>query len=116
MRIVILVCSFLFFVISCAQNKSIPITEVSQNELINVILVDVRTSEEYAAGHLDGALNMNWYDSDFAEQIKSIAQDETIYVYCKKGGRSAKAAKLLDSIGYKNVVDLEGGYDAYTKR
>lgn len=113
MRIFILIGAFLFFLSSCAQNKSKPITEVSQNELISVILVDVRTPAEYAAGHIDNALNMNWYDSDFTEQIQSISKDKTIYIYCKKGGRSAKAAKLLDSLGYKNVVDLEGGYDAY---
>lgn len=116
MRIVILIGSFLFFIISCAQSKSKPITEVSQNELNNVILVDVRTPEEYAVGHLENALNMNWYDSDFKEQIQSIDKNKTIYVYCKKGGRSAKAAKLLNSLGYKNVVDLQGGYDAYSKK
>lgn len=100
----------------CAQSKSKAITEVSQNELNNVILVDVRTPEEYAAGHIDEALNINWFDTDFAKQIQAIEKDETVYVYCKKGGRSAKAAHLLDSLGYKNVVDLEGGYDAYLKK
>jgi len=100
----------------CAQSKSKAITEVSQNELNNVILVDVRTPEEYAAGHIDEALNINWFDTDFAKQMQAIEKDETVYVYCKKGGRSAKAAHLLDSLGYKNVVDLEGGYDAYLKK
>ena len=76
----------------------------------------MRTPEEYAAGHIDNALNINWYDSDFAKQLESIGKDETIYVYCKKGGRSAKAAQLLDSLGYKKVVDLEGGYDAYSNK
>ncbi|MFS4493587.1 rhodanese-like domain-containing protein [Maribacter sp. 2308TA10-17] len=107
---------FLIFSMGCAQSKSKPITEVSQNELNSVILVDVRTPEEYAAGHLDNALNINWYDSDFAKQLESIDKDEEIYVYCKKGGRSAKAAHLLDSLGYKKVIDLEGGYDAFLKK
>jgi len=111
---VVLLCLFLFM--GCAQSKSKAITEVSQNELNNVILVDVRTPEEYAAGHIDEALNINWFDTDFAKQMQAIEKDETVYVYCKKGGRSAKAAHLLDSLGYKNVVDLEGGYDAYLKK
>lgn len=102
------------FLMGCAQRKSKPITEVSQNEMETVILVDVRTPEEYAAGHLDNALNINWYDADFADQIGKIDKDNTIYVYCKKGGRSAKAAQMLDSLGFKAVVDLEGGYDAFT--
>lgn len=100
--------------IACTQSSSKPITEVSQNELNSVILVDVRTIEEYEAGHLENARNINWYDQDFAEQFSKVSKDETIYVYCKKGGRSAKAQHLLDSLGYKKVVNLEGGYDAWS--
>lgn len=99
---------------ACAQSSSKPITEVSQNELNNVILIDVRTPEEYEAGHLEKARNINWFNQNFAEQFVSISKDETIYVYCKKGGRSAKAQQLLDSLGYKKVVNLEGGYDAWS--
>lgn len=109
--------TFLVLLISsCAQSKTKAITEVSQNELNSVILVDVRTPEEFEAGHIDQALNVNWFDTDFAKQMEKIGKEETVYVYCKKGGRSAKAAHLLDSLGYKNVIDLTGGFDAYTKR
>lgn len=116
MRYTILIALLFLFSIGCAQSKSKPITEFSQNDTKTGILVDVRTAEEYAAGHIDNALNINWYDEDFAKQFESIDSDETIYVYCKKGVRSAKAAHLLDSLGYKKVVDLEGGYDAYSKK
>ncbi len=102
--------------LGCAQSTSKPITEFSQNDIINGILVDVRTPEEYNAGHIDNSLNINWFDSDFAKQMQSIGKDETIYVYCRKGSRSAKAAAVLDSLGYKNVVDLEGGYNAWKLR
>ncbi|TMM58161.1 rhodanese-like domain-containing protein [Maribacter algarum] len=116
MRNTIFLSLLFLFSMGCAQSKSKPITEFSQNDTKTGILVDVRTPEEYATGHIDNALNINWYDSDFAKQLESISKDETIYVYCKKGGRSAKAAHLLDSLGYKNVIDLEGGYDAYRNR
>ncbi|NHF58282.1 rhodanese-like domain-containing protein [Flavobacteriaceae bacterium TP-CH-4] len=102
--------------LACAQITSKSITEVSQNELENVVLVDVRTPEEFSAGHLDNALNINWYDEDFAEQFEAIDKNETIYVYCKKGGRSAKAQEKLQSMGYQHVVNLEGGYDAYLEK
>ena len=101
---------------ACTQSSSKPITEVSQKELNSVILVDVRTSEEYEAGHLENSKNINWYDQNFAEQFLNVSKDETIYVYCKKGGRSAKAQQLLDSLGYKKVVNLEGGYDAWSAK
>jgi len=99
----------------CAQISSKPITEVSQNEMDNVILVDVRTPEEFEAGHLENAKNINWHDANFAQQFEAVGKEETIYVYCKKGGRSASAQEKLKSLGYTNVVNLEGGYDAVKK-
>lgn len=99
----------------CTQNKAKPITELSQNDINNGILIDVRTPDEYGAGHIDKALNINWFDPDFSKQVANLDKDKTIYLYCKKGGRSAKAARLLDSLGFKNVIDLEGGFDAWTE-
>jgi rhodanese-related sulfurtransferase len=101
--------------VACAQISSKPITEVSQNELNNVILIDVRTPEEFKAGHLENARNINLYDENFSGQFATIDKKETIYVYCKMGGRSAKAQEVLNSLGYYDVVNLKGGYDAYKK-
>lgn len=109
----LLILLVLLLSLGCTQNKAKPITEFSQNDINNGILVDVRTPEEYKEGHIDNALNINWFDSDFAKRISTLEKGKYIYVYCKKGGRSAKAAKFLDSLGYKKVVDLEGGYDAW---
>jgi len=116
MRYAILISLLFLFSMGCAQSKSKHITEFSQNDTKNGILIDVRTPDEYKIGHIDNAVNINWYDEDFAKQFESIDKGETIYVYCKKGGRSAKAAHLLDSLGYKKVIDLEGGYDDYLKK
>jgi len=116
MRYAILTTLWVLFSMGCAQSKSKPITEFSQNDTKSGILIDVRTPDEYNAGHIDNALNINWYDENFVQQFDSINKDETIYVYCKKGGRSAKAAHLLNSLGYKKVIDLEGGYDAYSNK
>lgn len=96
-----------------SQVKKEPITEYSPNVVKNGILLDVRTPEEYQEGHLDNAVNINWFDTDFAKQTLSLNKEKPIYVYCKLGGRSAKASKVLDSLGFKNVVDLTGGYDAF---
>lgn len=99
--------------VSCAQSKTKPITEFSQNDIKNVMLVDVRTPEEYSAAHIDNALNINWYDKNFAKQFELINKNKTIYVYCKKGGRSLKAQEKLISLGFVKVINLEGGYDAW---
>ncbi len=99
--------------LGCAQSTGKPITEVSQKELESVVLIDVRTPGEFTQGHVEGAVNVNWFDPNFENRFKEITKDETIFVYCKAGGRSAKAQQKLIEMGYSNVVNLEGGYDAY---
>lgn len=100
--------------ISCSARNEKPITELSQNDVEKGVLVDVRTPEEYNAGHIDNAVNVNWFDSDFSVQIEKMDKGKTIYLYCKSGGRSAKATKILREKGYK-VVDLIGGYDTWKR-
>lgn len=110
---------FLFLVVlvlqtACSQeNKDkMPISDFKQELLDNAILVDVRTPGEFNAGHLENADNINWFDPDFPEQFKTVDKNKTIYLYCKMGGRSAKAQEKLKSLGFAKVVNLEGGYDA----
>ncbi len=96
----------------CGQSKSEHINTFLEKKLTDIVLVDVRTPEEYNAGHLDNAENINLFDVDFEEQFSKIDKEQTIYLYCKVGGRSGKAQEKLISLGYKNVINLEGGYDA----
>ncbi len=98
--------------LSCAQTKSEHIVDFLEKNPESILLIDVRTPQEYEAGHLENAQNINWFDADFEDKFSSIAKDKTIYVYCKVGGRSAKAQQKLLSLGYTNVINLEGGYDA----
>lgn len=100
----------------CSQIKGKHITEVSQSELDNVFLVDVRTPDEFNAGHLDNALNIDWLGDSFPAEFEKIEKNQTIYLYCRSGKRSADATKFLDSLGYKNVVNLEGGYIAWAEK
>jgi len=103
-----------FLLMACGKSQEMAITDFSADDLKDgAVLVDVRTPEEYADGHLEGALNIDWFSPDFASKWEGIDKGQTVYVYCKVGGRSAKAAQMLDSLGYSHVVDLTGGYDAY---
>ena len=106
---------FVFSSLVYSQSKETPITKFSQELKNQGILIDVRTSEEFEAGHLEGAVNIDWFAEDFKDQLDSliVQRDKKIYVYCQKGGRSAKAVKLIDSLGYGNVTDLSGGYENY---
>ncbi len=78
-----------------------------------VQLVDVRTPQEYAQGHLENAININVFDANFLEQMAKYKKDEPVYVYCRSGGRSMKAANMLKSKGY-NVVNLNGGFNGWS--
>lgn len=114
MRPLFVLCAFLVLQVGCSQKvvENMPMADFERTLLKDAILIDVRTPEEYAEGHLENAKNINWYDADFAEQFKSMDKGKTVYVYCKVGGRSAKAQEKLKSLGFENVVNLEGGYDA----
>lgn len=112
MKKLYMIMSFLL-VVACGTKENIQITDLEDDALENALLIDVRTPEEYGLGHLDKAVNINWYDIDFKEKIAELDRTKTVYVYCKAGGRSAKAAAVFRELGFDDVVNLEGGYDVY---
>ena len=77
------------------------------------IILDVRTPEEVAGGHINNASAINLYDKDFNEKINLIQKDKPIFVYCKLGGRGAKAAELLQQNGFARIYNLAGGIVAW---
>ena len=85
--------------------------EKLNEELGSIQLIDVRTPEEFEEGHLENSRNMNYYDDDFKQQLSVLDKNQKVYVYCKKGGRSANAAELLSEMGFTEIYDLEGGID-----
>jgi len=79
-------------------------------------LVDVRTSYEYNTKHINGALNIDFFkQTTFKSSFNKFDKDEPLYVYCRSGNRSKKAAVLLAKTGFKNIIDLKGGYIAWEK-
>ena len=72
-------------------------------------IVDVRTSEEFNDGHITNAINMDVTSDDFESKIATLDKEKPVMVYCKAGGRSAKAAGILKEKGFKQVYDLDGG-------
>ena len=72
-------------------------------------LVDVRTQEEYEVSHLKNAQNICVTSDDFKEKVATLDKQKPVYVYCKKGGRSAQAATILKEMGFTKVYDLQGG-------
>jgi thioredoxin 1 len=79
----------------------------------NSILLDVRTPEEISNGSIPGASTIDFYDPEFEQRINLMDKSKSIYVYCRAGGRSAKAAQLLINNGFSQVYNLEGGMMAW---
>ncbi len=67
-------------------------------------VIDVRTLDEYKSGHLEDSINIEWQKISSIEEY--ISKDEKIYLYCRSGNRSGKAADILISTGYMNVINL----------
>ena len=115
--LLILIIQFIF-VPSCntnAQNSNISVDEFEKGIKQNDIqLLDVRTPEEFQAGHLANALHANWNnDAEFQLRTKALDKSKPLYVYCLAGGRSAEAMSWLKKNGFKNVYNLQGGINAW---
>lgn len=74
-----------------------------------VTVVDVRTPEEFADGHLENALLIDFYDDAFADQLAELDPDGTYLLYCRSGNRSGQAAEMMAELGFDQVYDVDGG-------
>ena len=79
----------------------------------NVQLIDVRTREEFASGHLVGSVNYDIYLNDFDAQLAALDKTKPVMVYCKGGGRSAEACEKLEQMGFGQIYDMGGGIMAW---
>ena len=79
------------------------------------IVLDVRTSKEFQAGHLPGALNMDVNAPDFAERVAKLDKSKTYLVHCAIGVRSAKACEKLNELNFPHLYNLPGGFKAWAK-
>lgn len=110
---------FLVSLVSCqqqvAQSTVVSVEEFKAMVLDkDVQLVDVRTQDEFNEGHIDDAVNIDYLEDDtFAEKFESFDKNKPVYIYCQVGGRSQKSAKILQELGFKEIFDLKGGYDAW---
>jgi len=75
----------------------------------SVVVLDVRTAEEFADGHMPGAINLDIRGGKFAETLAGLDKSKTYLVHCAVGGRSAKACGQMDGMKFDKVLNLSGG-------
>ncbi len=82
----------------------------------NVVLLDVRTPEEYSAGHLKGAVNIDFRNPEFGMKLDSLDHDKQYELYCHSGKRSGESVKMMQKKGFKNVHHLKGGISVWEEK
>ena len=76
---------------------------------LSFIILDVRTPEEYQQGHIEGAINLNYYDSNFKKQLSELSKSKIYLVYCYSGARSSKVVDMMKRLKFTSVYNLYGG-------
>ena len=109
----------IIFSISCSNSQNFKSVDVAAfkstlDKTINAQLIDVRTEDEFNGGHIKNAKNIDWNGNDFDAQLTSLDKTKPLLVYCLSGGRSKKAAAKLTELGFKEVLELDGGYLAWS--
>jgi thioredoxin 1 len=75
----------------------------------DAVVVDVRTAEEFAEGHIAGAVSIDWNAGEFDAEAAELDRSKPVFVYCLAGGRSAAAVERMKELGFKNITELRGG-------
>lgn len=116
----VLVLIFVHLFVSAQQKKTIQLTAVDFKQHLDTAvkknILDVRTPEEFATGHLTGADNINVNDKNFKDRVSLLDKTAPVYVYCKGGLRSASATATLQELGFTQIYDLKGGIMAWTNQ
>jgi len=75
-----------------------------------LVVLDIRTPEEWAGGRLPGSVMLDFFDDDFLERVGALDRSVPYLVYCRSGARSAKAVELMGQLGFPDLTDFTGGW------
>jgi rhodanese-related sulfurtransferase len=79
----------------------------------DIQLIDVRTPGEVSGGKIENAQNIDFNGANFKAELEKLDKNKKTLVYCAAGGRSGKAAQMMQDMGFKEVYDLQGGYGGW---
>lgn len=110
-----IITSFLIFftLISCTNKYSTVVKNEQPENVVNklntYIILDVRTPEEFAEGHLPNAINIDVTNTNFEEEVNKLDKKLSYLVYCRSGKRSSAATSKMATLGFQKITNLEGG-------
>lgn len=111
---------FVLGFVSCSQQTETgqltPAVFAEKMKTTGVVVLDVRTIDEFNSGHIEGAKQLDYYETDsFNASIDALDKNVTYLLYCRSGGRSGTTYDMMVQKGFKNVYNLEGGMLAWQK-
>ncbi|MDR3403024.1 MAG: rhodanese-like domain-containing protein [Chthoniobacter sp.] len=101
--------------VSAPKNISVEDADKLLKSDPTVVVLDVRTADEFKTGHIPGAKNIDFFGDDFAKQIAALDKSKTYLVHCAAGGRSAQACKVIRKEQLPSVYHLSDGFKAWEK-
>jgi rhodanese-related sulfurtransferase len=81
----------------------------------DLVVLDIRTPEEFNAGALPDAINLDFYEADFRDRLAELDRDVPYVMYCNSGNRSATAADMMEELGFTEVYEIDGGIQAWAQ-
>ena len=83
--------------------------QVIEDDPAGLVVLDIRTPEEFNEVRLAGAVNVDYYDADFADQLDALDKNDPYVMYCRSGNRSSDAIKTMKELGFVEVYEIDGG-------
>lgn len=95
--------------------KDISVQEFKSLMNENAIVLDVRRKIEFDAGHLEGAINIDYFSNSFLDEVGKLDKSKVILVYCASGGRSSNSMRKMTGLGFNSIYNMIGGFGAWRK-
>jgi rhodanese-related sulfurtransferase len=115
----LLLALFTALTVHAAEPKSTIVTPDEAQKLLQenkkIVVLDVRTPEEFASGHIPGAKNLDFHSDDFEKKVGALDKQTPYLVHCASGGRSSQACKVMDESKFAKVYHMKGGFSAWVK-
>jgi len=83
--------------------------QVIDDDPTGLVVLDIRTPEEFNEARLANAINVDYYDADFADQLDGLDKNDPYVMYCRSGNRSSDAVKTMKDLGFVEVYEIDGG-------
>ena len=120
LAVAILVSFLTTFAVAQTSKPTVPKIDAEQFDALrqkpNTVVLDVRTPQEFAQGHVPGAVNMDISDPTFRKKLGALDKSKTYLVHCESGVRSNRAVNMMSSLGLSGLFDYHGGFRDWKKQ